>query len=196
MVPMGMTRARRVTRWVLEALLAAVILGTLALAGLAHVVPASGHPVLIIRSGSMAPTIPVGAAVVLDAAPAGDIQVGDVVTMRLDNGAIFSHRVTRLVSVGGVPYIETKGDANATVDPSLTPVSHVMGRVALTLPLVGFLMAGLAMPAGLATVLLAALTLFTALWLLDEDEAAISEPEPAPAVAPRRRRVRLLPWVS
>jgi signal peptidase len=188
---MSMTRVRRIARRALEALLAALILGTLALVGLAHVVPASGHPVLIIRSGSMTPAIPVGAAIVLDPASPSGVQVGDVVTMRL-NGAIFTHRVTRLVSLQQVAYVETKGDANSTVDPALTPVDHVIGRVSLTLPLVGFLMAGLATPAGYATVLLACLTLFAALWLLDADEVLVLEPAPSSLAAPSRRR--LLPW--
>ena len=189
---MSMTRVRRIARRALEALLAALILGTLALVGLAHVVPASGHPVLIIRSGSMTPAIPVGAAIVLDPASPSGVQVGDGVTMRLDNGAIFTHRVTRLVSLQQVAYVETKGDANSTVDPALTPVDHVIGRVSLTLPLVGFLMAGLATPAGYATVLLACLTLFAALWLLDPDEAPVTEPVPSSFAVPSRRR--LLPW--
>jgi signal peptidase len=184
---MGMTRAHRITRWLLEALLVAFIVGALALLGLARVAPAIGHPVFVIRSGSMAPAIPVGAAVVLDPGPAG-VRAGDVVTLRLDNGAIFTHRVTLLVTVGGVPYVETKGDANAAVDPALTPLDHILGRVSLTLPLVGYLMADLAIPVGVGTALLAALTLVAALWLLDEDgdEDSIADPAgPIPAGQPR-----------
>jgi signal peptidase len=136
----------------------------------------------------------VGGAVVLDLQPADDIRVGDVVTLRLDDGAIFTHRVTRLVSVQGVADVETKGDANQAVDPTLTPLDHVIGRVALTLPFVGFLVAALATPAGYATVLLACLTLFAALWLLDADEALVPSHVPSSAAAPSRRWLRFLPW--
>lgn len=191
---MGMGRRRRVARRVLESLLVALILGTLGLAGLAHVAPALAHPAFIIQSGSMSPTIPVGAAVLLDSVAPGTVQAGDVVTMRLDNGAVFSHRVTRVVSLLGVPYIETKGDANPAVDPALTPADHVVGRVAIILPLVGFLMAGLAMPAGLATLLLATFTLFAALWLLDEDGATAHDRMPVAAAAPHGSRARLPRW--
>jgi signal peptidase len=171
---MGTSGARRYTQWILDALLIALMMGSLALVGLARLVPATGHPVFIIDSGSMVPTIPVGAAVVLDPGSAG-VRTGDVVTMRLDSGAIFTHRITRLVSLDGVTHMETKGDANPTVDPALTPVDHVMGRVVLTIPLAGFLMAGLAMPAGMVTALMAAITLIVALWLLDEDDAESEE---------------------
>jgi hypothetical protein len=98
------------------------------------------------------------------------------------------------VAVQGIADVETKGDANQTVDPTLTPLNHVIGRVALTLPFVGFLMAGLATPAGYATVLLACLSLFAGLWLLDEDEALVPTHVPSSLAVPRRRRLRFLPW--
>ena len=173
-----MSRARRYTHWILEALLIVLMVGSLSLVGLARFAPALGHPVFIIDSGSMAPTIPVGAAVLLDPGSAG-LRTGDVVTMRTGSGAIFTHRITRLATLDGVSYMETKGDANATVDPSLTPLDHVMGRVVITLPLVGFIIAWLALPSGMASALLAALTLYVALWLLDE-----GEPEPEEATQP------------
>ena len=190
----GMSGARRATRVVLEALLLMLVAGSLALVGLGRLAPALGHPVFIIRSGSMTPTIPVGGAVVLDQPPPSDIQVGDVVTLRLDGGAIFTHRVTRLVSLGGVTHVETKGDANHAVDPSLTPVDHIVGRVSLTLPVVGFLMAGLAVPVGFATVLLAALALILALWLLDEDEAGAAATVSSSPTVLTKRRAGLLRW--
>ena len=132
-----MSRARRYTRWILELALIVLMVGSLSLVGLARFAPALGHPVFIIDSGSMTPTIPVGAAVLLDPGSVG-ARTGDVVTLRSGNGAIFTHRLTRLTTLNGVPYMETKGDANATADPALTPLDHVMGRVVLTLPLVGF----------------------------------------------------------
>jgi signal peptidase I len=190
----GMSCARRATRVVLEALLLTLVAGALALVGLGRLAPALGHPVFIIRSGSMTPTIPVGGAVVLDQQPTEDIRVGDVVALRLDGGAIFTHRITRLASLQGVPYVETKGDANASVDASLTPVDHIVGRVSLTLPVVGFLMAGLATPVGFATVLLAALTLVLALWMLDEDGAGAAGMADSRPTALKGRHARLLRW--
>lgn len=174
------TRARRIL--VLEVGLFALVVGIAAVAGLARLVPATGHPVLIIRSGSMVPVIPVGAAVVLDRG-GSQVQPGDVVAMRLDNGAVFTHRVTRLASLSGVSYIETKGDANVSVDPALTPLDHVIGRVAVSLPIAGYLIAGLGTPAGLATALLAALTLLAALWYLDDGRFS-TEPSPVSLASP------------
>jgi len=183
------TRARRITRAMLGLVLLALLIAVVAAAGFARLVPAMGHPVLIIRSGSMAPTIPIGAVVVLSPGPGG-VQPGDVVAMRLDNGAVFTHRVTRLASLLGVPYIETKGDANPEIDPALTPLDHVIGRVAVSLPIVGYLMAGLSTPTGIASALLAAIALLAALWFLDEDDELTTEPEPVDTTPARPGRSR------
>jgi signal peptidase len=184
-----MALLRRIARWTLEALLIALLAVAVTLVGLTRVAPALGHPVLIIRTGSMSPTIPVGAAVILDSGSAG-VRPGDVVAMQLDNGAVFTHRVTRLVSLDGGAYIETKGDANPSVDPALTPLTHVIGRVSSALPAVGFLMADLATPLGAAVALLAALTLLAALWLIDEgaDEDEAEEERPAQQPVPSSLR--------
>jgi hypothetical protein len=48
------------------------------------------------------------------------------------------HRIVRLAPLNGAPCLETKGDANATVDPAIVSVASVVGRVAVQLPL-GFL---------------------------------------------------------
>lgn len=179
-----MTRRRSFTEHAVELLLAVLLISTVAVAGLARIVPATGHPVLIIRTGSMTPAIPVGAAVVLDPEPSS-LQPGEVVAIRLDDGTIFTHRITRLVSLGGVSYIETQGDRNATVDPALMPLDRVVGRVALTLPAAGYLISWLGSPVGVVTVLFASLMLLAAWWLLD-DEGLAGAPQPVPVPARTR----------
>ena len=69
-----------------------------------------------------------------------------------------------------MPYIGTKGDANADADPVITPRTAIVGRVAFTVPLVGFLLALLSTPVGVLTVFLVAATLL-ALALLFEETA-------------------------
>ena len=165
-----MKRCTRLARAGLETLLVTLVLVLVAGIGLARVAPALGRPVFVIQSGSMAPTIPVGAAVVVDPGGGALLRTGDVVAMRLPNATVFTHRVTRVIDQGGRTYVETKGDANASVDPELTPIDQVIGRVALAIPFAGYAVALLSLPSGLLTVLLAALTLAVATWLLDDDE--------------------------
>jgi signal peptidase len=68
------------------------------------------------------------------------------------NSAVITHRITRISDVGGVSYLETKGDANAQPDPSLIPASWVIGRVAFSVPLAGYLLALPTSPLGIVAI--------------------------------------------
>lgn len=72
----------------------------------------------------------------------------------------------RIVERDGLPWLETRGDANATADPSLSPPSSVIGRVALSLPLAGFGVAFLSRPAGILSVAALATAILLARLLL------------------------------
>ena len=77
-----------------------------------------------------------------------------------------THRITRIVERDGERWIETRGDANGAVDPSITPTSAVIGRVVLTLPTAGFLVAWLSLPSGVLSVIALGSALMTLSWLL------------------------------
>jgi signal peptidase len=175
---------RRVCDSLLITLILVVLFGMI----LGRLVPLTGRTTLIIGGNSMQPTIPIGAAVIVEPVAPAAIQVGDVVSLR--TGAhlqsVFTHRVTRVVDRDGVPWIETKGDANATADPSLTSTSQVIGRATTTIPYAGFLLALLSIPSGVLLVLFLAGVLLSLTWLLESFEvdliAQVPEPaEPAPS---------------
>src|SRR5689334_5903027 len=185
---------RRVCDSLLIALIVVVLFGVM----LGRVVPLTGRTTLVIGGGSMEPTIPMGAAVVVDPVAAGEIHVGDVVSLRTGTtlAAIFTHRVTRIVERDGIPWVETKGDANVAVDPSITSTEHVIGRVSATIPYAGFLLALLSVPSGVLFVVLLAAVLLTLTWLLEsfEIDLAIRDarlaPRPPTPRATRARRLR------
>jgi len=185
---------RRVCDSLLIALIAVVLFGVV----LGRVVPLTGRTTLIIGGGSMEPAISMGTAVIVDPVPAGDIRVGDVVSLRTGPGltAIFTHRVTRIVERDGVPWVETKGDANAAADPSITSTEHVIGRVSATVPFAGYLLALLSVPSGVLFVVFLAAVLLTLTWLLEsfEIDLAVREarllPQPPTVRATRARRLR------
>ena len=86
----------------------------------------------------MEPAIHLGSAIVVEPVDPRSLAVGDVVSLRSGpNRAIFSHRIIRVVVRDGAVWIETKGDANAAADPSLTPASQVIGRASATIPMAG-----------------------------------------------------------
>jgi len=181
-------------RRICDSLLVALILVVLFGVVLGRLVPMTGRTTLVIGGGSMEPAIPLGAAVIDDPVAPAHIRVGDVVSLR--TGAefqnVFTHRVTRIAERNGVLWLETKGDANAAVDPSITSTEHVVGRVSATIPYAGFLLALLSVPSGVLFVVLVAAVLLLLTWLLESFEIDLTirdarialETAPIPAAAP------------
>jgi signal peptidase len=139
----------------LASILAAVVVG--------RVVPLLGHPTLVVAGGSMAPAIGVGSAIIVDPVDPADLLVGDVVSLQeAPDRTTYTHRITRIVERDGARWLETKGDANAAVDPAISAATGVIGRVAIVLPLLGFAIALMAQPTGVASVLALAAALVVA----------------------------------
>lgn len=104
----------------------------------------AGYQIYHVISGSMEPAIPVESVVyVKDVAPA-DIQKKDVIAFHsvLGEEAIITHRVVSNNRVAGE--IVTKGDANTKEDMEPVPYENVLGKVALTVPVLGKILATLA----------------------------------------------------
>jgi signal peptidase len=155
-------------RRVLDALLLALIVVVLFGVALGKLVPLAGAETLVIGGASMAPAIPVGAAVVVTPADPSALGPGDVVSLRAGpDRALFTHRIVRIVTVGGRPQFETKGDANAAPDPTLVPPDDLVGRVQWVLPYAGYLLTLLSLPLGVLFVVGTGISLFACAWLLE-----------------------------
>ena len=160
-------------RRAVDAAIVALVLLVLIGLFLGRVVPLTGRDTLIIGGRSMEPAIPMGAAIVIEPVDPSELSVGDVVTMRVGaKPSIFTHRIIRLLTLDGQPYIETKGDANAAPDRATTPAASVVGRVAWSIPLAGYLLALLSIPAGIAFAIGLGVTLVLIAILLDDLEEA------------------------
>jgi signal peptidase I len=119
----------------------------------------SGRSFWFVGSGSMTPTIEVGALLLV--APTSDPHTGDVVVIRNPDGTHYTHRIVGLVNRSDGLYIRTKGDANANPDPVIVPARSVVGRVEAVLPaIIGWPLRILASPFGkLAVIALSMATL-------------------------------------
>ncbi len=128
------TRAVRLARSSLQ-LVITVVAGLLTVFAL---LPAAGHEVMVVTSGSMAPMFTAGDAVVLSKTTPRDVAIGDVITFQgYGTRALTTHRVVGQRLVGGRLHFQTKGDANTTVDPNLAPAHGLQGRVVAVLPNAG-----------------------------------------------------------
>ena len=160
---------RRFARRVVETLFAAVV-GALVLWVAANLAPVAGHGVFAVRSGSMNPALEVGDLVVTRLVDPSEIEPGDVITIAAGDRAVVTHRVVAVQATDDGPVFTTRGDANATPDPVAAKAEQLHGRVDWRMPLLGYVLAMIAMPAGIVALVSIAAALLTAAWLLDEDD--------------------------
>lgn len=160
------------------------LLGVVWLASLALVVllalatnlgPRFGFEVFAIRGGSMTPAIPLGAAVVAVRTAPDAIHVGDVVTIRADNGVVYTHRVVEVDASEAAHWLRTKGDANTTADAAAVPVSSVIGVVGASVPVGGYLIVMLGSLPGIVCFLAYAGALLLLIWELEEAEGSTAQ---------------------
>jgi len=162
--------ALRWTRRLLDVLLIAAVLAVVVTAATQLLAPVAGGRAMVIGGGSMEPAIGRGAFVLALPAGAEGYAVGDVVTVQQGGGTPYTHRITRLADLAGVPHVETKGDANAAPDPAIVPTAAIIGRVAISVPLLGYLVMLLATAAGLAGFLAVCATMLILVWVIEELE--------------------------
>jgi signal peptidase len=86
---------------------------------------------LVVRSGSMQPTIPVGSLVVVRK-NTSQYQIGDVVTFQLGNVYV-THRIKSIQE----NQFQTQGDANNAPDTQLVSQTSVIGKVWISIPYIG-----------------------------------------------------------
>jgi signal peptidase len=72
-----------------------------------------------VLTGSMRPTFYPGDMIVVSPEPMARLRVGDVITFRIpiDGKPVETHRVVSITHAGNQPIVQTKGDANNTIDP-------------------------------------------------------------------------------
>jgi signal peptidase I len=116
----------------------AILVVLLGLAVLTRVAPLTGRDLFVIVGGSMEPSIPTGSLVVVTRTDASTVMVGDVVTIRADNGVVVTHRVNRLVDTRDGRFFELKGDANETADGGLVPARAIVGAADQYIPYAGY----------------------------------------------------------
>lgn len=87
-------------------------------------------------SGSMEPIIQTGSIAFINQNDT-DVAVGDVVTFRMENGDLVTHR---LVDVDENGLYTTKGDANDTEDFAQVSQDQIVGTYAFSIPKLGYVM--------------------------------------------------------
>ncbi len=119
-------------------------------AGILLIPRAVGYQSLAVLSGSMEPEISVGSIVFTKEADFSSLQTGDIITYRIGEETMVTHRIESIDEVNG--QVVTKGDANDTADAEPISYSNIVGKVGFFLPLLGYLTIYIKTPLGIAAV--------------------------------------------
>lgn len=101
-----------------------------------------GYNYKTVLTGSMEPAIPVGSIVITKEQSSYEME--DIISFQ-EEGAIITHRI---ISIDREQYI-TKGDANNVADTEEVQQKQILGKVILTIPLLGYLVMWLMSPFGI-----------------------------------------------
>lgn len=126
------------------------------------------YQALVVRSGSMSPTIPTGSVVFYRPVQASQVKVGDVIVFSEPGrpNTKVTHRVYSIGSNSGGKYFVTKGDANGAPDPWHVPAVGQGWKAVWHVPVVGYVLFDIQSTYGrlllllIPAALLAAITLF------------------------------------
>jgi signal peptidase len=97
-----------------------------------------GFKLLVVKSGSMEPSIKTGSMVIdknFD-----NYNINDIITFKNSENPneTTTHRIVNIELQGSSKLFETKGDANDASDSDKTTQSNVLGKVILTVPYFGY----------------------------------------------------------
>jgi signal peptidase I len=175
--------ARRIVGLVGIALFAVLVAFSL----FTHLAPLTGRQLFVISGGSMEPSVPLGSMVVVTPADAMTIAVGDVVTIRADNGVVITHRVMRVVDQADGRFFEMKGDANPNPDAVLVPARAIVGAANQYVPFGGYAREYLSSAVGLVAAVVVLMALFLIHVLLEALERSVRR-------IPAGARQSIEPW--
>lgn len=132
----GKRQAAKAVHLASSLLVALAVLLALAIAGPRLL----GYKAYSVLSGSMEPAYAVGSLIYVQPAKAEAIRVGDPITFSSGNSQIaVTHRVVRIDAERR--YFFTKGDANGNEDANPVAFAQLIGRPAMQLPYLGYIVA-------------------------------------------------------
>jgi signal peptidase I len=172
----------RIVREIALTIGAVVGLMCILLAGAAVVL---GITPLVLRSGSMEPTISTGALAIAKDVAANDIEPGDVISVDNSQGIRVTHRVESVDSiVGDAAAVTLKGDANGVSDPQPYVFTSVQ-RVVFHIDGLGYAVAWLKTPAAMVA---GALLVAALIWITIFPTGRRRSPNPGSTPGPAKTR--------
>lgn len=162
--------------WLSRIFFAFVIIVAILLIFSAFPIPGN-YQIMVVKSGSMKPTIKVGSVVVVK--PEKDYQIGDIITFGpfSKNHPPTTHRIYDIKISGGETFYITKGDANNAPDQKEISKKDIIGKVILIIPYVGYAIETVRKPVGFFFIII----LPAIIVILQEIKKIIDELKPRPS---------------
>lgn len=104
-----------------------------------------------VLSGSMERVYPTGSMIYVAKVDPAELKEQDVITFKMENGAIATHRIVELVpdeKDSDIIRFRTKGDENEIADATLVNFSSVVGQPRFCIPYLGYLATFMMQPFG------------------------------------------------
>ena len=98
-----------------------------------------GYTPMSVLTGSMRPMLEPGDMIVTKKVQADNIAVGEVITYRVSNDTLVTHRVIEVLEENGSYRFRTQGDANNTEDQQLIESSNIVGSYVFKIPKGGYI---------------------------------------------------------
>ena len=118
---------------------------------------ATEHPVLVVVSGSMVPTLNVGDIIFIKGVPEEKIENRTIIVFHSPSPGQYDtlvvHRVVQKIDKSGTVYFKTRGDFNRYTDSWEVPKDYVVGAFSARIPYVGVVVMKLREPAGTAFII-------------------------------------------
>lgn len=97
-----------------------------------------GFSSMSVLSGSMRPMLEPGDMIITKKPTIENIQIGDVITYRVGQGTLVTHRVVDIITENNEVKFWTQGDANNTIDTELIIAEDIVGTYLFRIPKGGY----------------------------------------------------------
>ncbi len=126
-------------RKIIENVVMVIVVVIVLFFGAMILLPQFDYGLIVIKSGSMEPTIGTGGIVIIKAQDV--YNTDDVITFVKTKDDLVTHRIVEVIDEGGEIVYATKGDNNNAPDLFSVSINDVQGRVVFTLPYIGYVIA-------------------------------------------------------
>lgn len=94
---------------------------------------------ITVSSGSMKPAFEPGDLIIVKRINPTEVKLGDIITFKIDNRSLVTHRVVRIVKENGELMFRTRGDANNSEDRQLVSQQQLIGKLVFKIRYGGYI---------------------------------------------------------